>query len=161
MKHAEEAGVRIKSRLRFLHLAISRLQGRQLGRHVLEGVLGIFEAILYLLEYAVTSGRVGRDHHVVGGHYLGERSIFSYHVGNQLERFASDCLAVDAHHIPKRFLSLPFVLYVAEVMLLVPVTRFIEVIVGQDQLTVAVVTIGQEDIVEAFLEAPVKGILGH
>ena len=82
-------------------------------------------------------------------------------MGNQLERFGADRFTVNACHVPKGFLPLPFAVDVAEVMLLIPVTCFVEMIVGKDRLTIALVTIGQEDVVEAFLESFVKGTLVH
>ena len=49
---------------------------------------------------------------------------------DQLERFAADCLAVDPRQIPNRLLPFSLIFNVAEVVLLIPVTCFVEMIIG-------------------------------
>ena len=126
------------------------------------GSSGFLNLSLQFVEDAVAARRVGRDHDVVGRDDLGERPVVAHDVLDQLHRLAEQRLAVVVGELVAGLLALLLVGDVAQIVLLSPVPRLAEMLVGEDAFSaLPSKPTREEDVVEPFAQPVVEGVFLH
>ena len=95
LKIPQQAGMRIKTRCRFLILnSVAADKSLEFYWDVFERVFWVFEFRLQFLINSVTPGSKRSDHDVICGHDFSKGLIIANNVFNEFHRLAKHCLAV-------------------------------------------------------------------